>query len=92
MQVNKLKKIIFFTKKTTQLIYMSNKKSIVPTWIVFAICKLFYDGILILLFAKRCSPYRLVNPSAISTLRWHFDFYIVKIGMPQKGLEKRGGV
>jgi hypothetical protein len=39
-----------------------------------------------------CSPYRLVNPSAILTLRWHFDFYIVKIGMPQKGLAKRGGV
>jgi hypothetical protein len=29
----------------------------------------------------------LVNPSAILTLRWHFDFYIVKIGMPQKGLD-----
>jgi hypothetical protein len=36
---------------------------------------------------KHCSPYRLVNLSAISTLRWHFDFYIVKIGMPQKGLD-----
>jgi len=34
----------------------------------------------------------LVNPSAILTSRWHFDFYVVKIGMPQKGLEKRGGV
>ena len=36
---------------------------------------------------KRCFPYRLVNPSAVLTLRWHFDFYIVKIGMPQKGLD-----
>jgi hypothetical protein len=32
----------------------------------------------------------LVNPSAILTLRWYFDFYIVKIGMPQKSLKKRG--
>ena len=38
------------------------------------------------------SPSMLVNPSAISTLRWHFDFYIVKIGMPQKGLKKDDGV
>ena len=43
-------------------------------------------------YLKCCSPYRLVNPSAISTLRWHFDFYIVKIGMPQKGLKKDDGV
>ena len=47
-----------------------------------------------MLFLKKlCSQYGLVNPSALlSTLRWHFDFCIAKIGMPQKGLKKDDGV
>ncbi|MBR2438965.1 MAG: hypothetical protein IKB25_02120 [Lentisphaeria bacterium] len=28
----------------------------------------------------------------IKTLRWHFDFCVAKIGMPQKGLKKDDGV
>ena len=35
---------------------------------------------------KLCLPYGLVNPFAVLTLRWHFDFCTAKIGMPQKGL------
>ena len=41
---------------------------------------------------KLCFPYKLVNPSAILYLRWHFDFCTAKIGMPQKGLKKVMGL
>ncbi len=40
---------------------------------------------------KLCSPYGLVNLSAVLTQRWHFDFGCAKIGMPQKGLKKDDG-
>ena len=40
---------------------------------------------------SRWETWRL-NKTNILTLRWHFDFYIVKIGMPQKGLKKEDGV
>ena len=33
-----------------------------------------------------------VGKSFYLTLRWHFDFCVAKIGMPQKGLKKDDGV